>query len=144
MYGTNSGDVNMAKWVKLENTIRKKHALTSVERIAVPDLCEPLSSGDVAASATVAPVVGASGGDSEVIGNPGTFMGAGDVLQPPLGESGILGGDTTASPVGAAGAHTIEAEAGGGAEAEAVNSMISTTSSIVSAYNLLSTTSRGQ
>jgi hypothetical protein len=43
MYGTSKADVNIAKWVELENAVRTEHALTTVELIAISNLCGPLT-----------------------------------------------------------------------------------------------------
>jgi len=43
MYGTSKADVNIAKWVEIENAVRTEHALTTVELIAISNLCGPLT-----------------------------------------------------------------------------------------------------
>lgn len=42
MYGTNSDDINMAKWIQFEDEIRKEEHLLSVKRLWLPSLCHRL------------------------------------------------------------------------------------------------------
>merc|ERR1712216_800051 len=41
MYGTSKADVNIAKWVEIENAVRTEHALTTVELIAISNSDQP-------------------------------------------------------------------------------------------------------